>query len=81
MTETFLTILMFIPLTDYTKSSDASRAAAEAAYKQLGLETKVNEFFHGQVEKLPAEYKEIGNKVLPAANLIINRRIELRYEF
>lgn len=81
--ECVFVLIMLYPQTNYGHDNyqGAPAQAANAAYKQSGLESTLNAYFDRQAERVPAEYKKLVMKIAPVAQMIIKQRIELQYDF
>ena len=72
---------LIIFLCQASNYDEAGHKAAEAAYKQTGLEENVNKFIDKQKDKMPNEFKTIGGILYPVIKTITTQRVEVKYEF
>lgn len=68
----------FASLNAYGNEADAYRAAAEAAYKQTGMETEVQ---HIQNRLLPKKVQEVGGWVLTVGKIAQEKKVVWTWTF
>lgn len=57
---------------------DAKRAAAEALYKQTGVEKSLTEYAE---KRIPDKYKPIIGKVTTVVRVIVSQKVEYKWSF
>jgi len=77
-----LLTLLLLCNRSYASNREAEDAAIkksiEAAYKQSGLEKNLNSIID---RKIPKKYRDLGAKIVPVVNLVINQEVGYKWEF